>query len=37
MTFSSAWLVNEADVDRYLESVRKALLEEIRQGKRIQI
>lgn len=37
VSFDKAWLANEADVDRYLESMRKALLEEIRKGKRIQI
>lgn len=35
--FSTAWLADETDVDRYLESLRKALLEEIGKGKRIQI
>ncbi len=35
--FSGAWLADESDVDRYLESMREALLEEIRKGKRIQI
>ncbi len=35
--FDKAWLADETDVDRYLESMRQALLEEIRQGKRIQI
>jgi len=35
--FEKAWLADENDVDRYLESMRTALLEEIRQGKRIQI
>lgn len=37
IAFSKAWLVNENDVDSYLEAMRKALLEEIRKGKRIQI
>jgi len=37
VTFDKAWLANEADVERYLESMRKALLAEIRDGKRIQI
>ena len=37
ITFDKAWLADEGDVERYLESMRKALLEEIRQGKRIQI
>jgi hypothetical protein len=35
--FDKAWLANEADIDRYLASMRQALLEEIRKGKRIQI
>lgn len=37
VSFEKAWLADEADVDRYLESMREALLEEIRKGKRIQI
>lgn len=35
--FSAAWLADETDVDRYLGSMRKLLLEEIRKGKRIQV
>ena len=35
--FDKAWLANEADVDRYVEIMREALLEEIRKGKRVQI
>lgn len=35
--FDKAWLANEADVDAYVASMRTALLEEIRNGKRIQI
>ncbi len=35
--FDKAWLADETDVDQYLESMREALLEEIRKGKRIQI
>jgi len=35
--FDKAWLATESDVDSYLESMRKALLEEIRKGRRIQI
>jgi len=35
--FDKAWLADEADVNRYLESMREALLEEIRKGKKIQI
>lgn len=37
VAFDKAWLADETDVERYLESMRKALLEEIRKGKRIQI
>lgn len=35
--YDKAWLANEPDVERYLESMREALLDEIRKGKRIQI
>jgi hypothetical protein len=35
--FEKAWLADEADVERYLESMREALLDEIRKGRRIQI
>jgi ElaB/YqjD/DUF883 family membrane-anchored ribosome-binding protein len=35
--FDKAWLSDESDVNRYLESMRNALLTEIRKGKRIQI
>ncbi len=35
--FDKPWLADESDVDRYLESMRKALLNEIHNGKRIQI
>jgi len=37
IAFDKPWLANEADIERYLEAMRKALLEEIRNGKRIQI
>lgn len=37
VSFDKAWLADETDVDRYLESMRQALLEEIHKGKRIQI
>ena len=37
VSFDKAWLADETDVDRYLESMREALLDEIRKGKRIQI
>ncbi|WP_430228629.1 BREX system P-loop protein BrxC [Nitrosomonas communis] len=35
--YDKAWLADESDVNRYLEFMREALLEEIRKGKRIQI
>ena len=35
--FEKAWLANESDVDQYLEGLRKKMLEEIENGKRIQI
>jgi hypothetical protein len=37
VSFEKAWLADEIDVDRYLASMREALLAEIRKGKRIQI
>jgi hypothetical protein len=37
VSFDKAWLADETDVERYLESMRDALLDEIRKGKRIQI
>lgn len=37
VSFDKAWLADETDVERYLGSMREALLEEIRKGKRIQI
>jgi hypothetical protein len=37
IAFDKAWLVNENDIETYLEAMRKALIEEIRKGKRIQI
>lgn len=37
VAFDKPWLVEEADVERYLEAMRQALLIEIRKGKRIQI
>ncbi|WP_192496527.1 BREX system P-loop protein BrxC [Chlorobium phaeovibrioides] len=37
VSFKKAWLADETDVDGYLESMREALLDEIRKGKRIQI
>jgi hypothetical protein len=35
--FDKAWLADETDVTNYLESMRKALLKAIRDGKRVQI
>ena len=35
--FDKAWLADETDVNRYLVAYRKAMMEEIEQGKRIQI
>lgn len=35
--YNKAWLADEADVDKYLQAMRDALLEQIRKGKRIQI
>ena len=35
--FDKPWLADETDVERYLDSMRKALLTAIRSGKRIQI
>lgn len=37
VSFDEAWLADEADVKRYLDSMREALLAEIRSGKRVQI
>ncbi len=36
-TYDKAWLADETDVEHYLESMREALLDEIRKGKRVQI
>ena len=35
--FDKAWLADESDVDEYLQQLRKALLREIKAGKRIQV
>lgn len=35
--FDKAWLADETDVERYLAAARKAYLEAIRNGKRVQI
>jgi hypothetical protein len=37
VSFDKAWLADETDVERYLESMREALLDEIRKGQWIQI
>ncbi|TYT75599.1 BREX system P-loop protein BrxC [Desulfobotulus mexicanus] len=37
VAFDKAWLADEKDVERYIHSMKNALLEEIRKGKRIQI
>jgi len=37
VSFDKLWLADESDVERYLDSMRKALLSEIRSGKRIQL
>jgi hypothetical protein len=37
VSFGKAWLADETDVEGYLQSMRKALLDEIHKGKRIQI
>jgi hypothetical protein len=35
--FSAAWLADKTDVERYVEAMRTALLEEICKGHRIQV
>ncbi|MGR3303630.1 MAG: BREX system P-loop protein BrxC [Candidatus Scalindua sp.] len=37
LDFDKAWLADEADVDRYLASLKEKILKEIKNGKRIQI
>ena len=37
VAFDKAWLADESDVENYLDSMRKALLKAIRDGKRVQI
>lgn len=37
VAYDKAWLADVADVERYLESMRETLLDEISKGKRIQI
>ena len=35
--FHKPWLANESDVEEYLSKYREALLEEINQGKKVQL
>lgn len=37
VSFDKAWLADEADLNRYLDAFRQALLKEISAGKRVQI
>jgi hypothetical protein len=37
VAFDKAWLADEDDVERYLNSLRDAFLTEIRQGRKVQI
>jgi hypothetical protein len=37
VSFDKPWLADESDVERYLDSMREALLTEIRSGRRIQV
>ena len=37
ITYDKPWLADESDVDRYLKSLRDALLNEIQQGRKVQI
>jgi|GEM_PF-4701767 len=37
ITYDNAWLADEYDVDRFVESMRKALMDDIQKGKRIQV
>ena len=37
VAYPRAWLASEADLEEYLKAVRKAFLEEINKGKRVQI
>jgi len=37
VAFDKAWLADESDVERHLDSMRETLLDEIHKGKRIQI
>jgi len=35
--YEKAWLADEGDVDSFLESMREALIADIKKGKRIQV
>jgi hypothetical protein len=37
VNFRKPWLADEADIDEYLAKYRDALLEEIKQGKKVQL
>lgn len=37
VAFDKAWLGSNEDIDRYLDSLREALLDELRKGKRIRV
>ena len=37
VSFDKPWLAEESDVDRYLKALKKALMEQIANGKRVQI
>jgi energy-coupling factor transporter ATP-binding protein EcfA2 len=37
VSFDKPWLADESDVERYLDSMREALLTEIRSGRRVQV
>lgn len=37
VTYGKAWLATEEDVDRYLESLKDALLREVQKGRKVQI
>jgi hypothetical protein len=37
VSFDKAWLADEADVDAYLAALKERLVQEIRQGKRVQV
>ena len=37
VAFNKPWRANEDNMERYLQAMREALLEEIRKGKRIRV